>query len=219
MTRKMILLALPALVLGAALAWAGIDSAPLTVTVTPTAQSPDGTVITPTAKLAPGSEQGRAASAAPGQIVTAEGVWTFGAPPRASGDYPLLLNGSNANGGYAVLLEVLNGHLYAQDKGEGHYWLRWNGAWRDVGTTAPAEGTVATGISFAGIAAQLPDNSPAGTVVANATVTMSPASAPFTELLVSSNPLYAFQGTNIVTARALTAADDGAQPATITAVQ
>jgi hypothetical protein len=49
---------------------------------------------------------------------------------------------------------------------------------------------------------------------------MSPASAKFGGALVSSNPLFAAQGTNIVLARALSSTDDAASVhSTITAVQ
>jgi hypothetical protein len=51
---------------------------------------------------------------------------------------------------------------------------------------------------------KIPDSAPAGTVVAKAQVTMSPAGAQFTGALVSSNPLFEARGTDIVLSRALT---------------
>jgi hypothetical protein len=63
-----------------------------------------------------------------GLIITAEGTWTFGSTTRASGDYPLLLNGSTANGGWAASLQVTNGNLYAFAKSGAHYRIRFNGA-------------------------------------------------------------------------------------------
>ena len=86
---------------------------------------------------------------------------------------------------------------------------------------APAEGTVAKSVALAVLLPKIPDNSPAGTIVATATVTMSPAAAKFTGPLVSNNPLYIGQGANVVLSRALTQADDQPNPvtATITAVE
>lgn len=196
---------------GAAIAIAHV-SVPAPVTVI----SSDGTVVEPPKMAALNA----AAPAASQRIFTVEGVWTFGgAPVDQYGDYPLLLNGSAANGGNAALLEVLHGNLYAFDKADGTYSSRVNGAWVNFGSTAPSQGTVATAVSLSGVTAQLLDNAPAGTVVATATVTMSPAAAQFTGVLVSSNPLYAAQGMKVVLARDLAASDDGTQNATITAVQ
>jgi hypothetical protein len=223
--RKPSLLILGTLLAGACLAaavtvCAGQVSAPETVMVI----SADGTVITApmvaaadgtTLQPAAGTPNAVAPKAVTG-IYTSEGVWTFGAPPNASGDYPLLLNGSNANGGFAGMLQVTNGNLYAMIK-SGGFWVRWAAAWLPAGK--PAQGTVAAKLAIAMLLPQTPDNSPAGTVIAKATVTMSPATAPFTGPLVSTNPLYTFQGSNIVLSRALTAADDGTHNAVATAVQ
>ena len=44
----------------------------------------------------------------------------------------------------------------------------------------------------------MPDNAPAGTVLATVKVTMSRSDAPFTGRLVSSNPLYTFRHMNVV---------------------
>lgn len=175
--------------------------------------SGDGTVITPAAiaAAAPQVSAGR-------WIVTTEGTWTFGTPANASGDFPLLLNGSHANGGMAALLEVLNGKLYALTK-SGGYWLRWNSAWLDAGAIAPVQGNVAQKVTLAVKLAKIPDNSPAGTLIATAAVEMAPVGARFTGPLVSSNPLFATQGLNVVLARKLTPTDDGTPAATITALQ
>jgi hypothetical protein len=176
--------------------------------------SADGTIVTPSTTVAAGA---RDASPAAKEITTAEGVWTFGTPANASGDYPILLNGSNANGGRAALLQVTNGHLYAQQKA-GQYWVRYSAAWTAAG--APVEGTQATAITLAVALPRIPDNSPAGTVIAKANVTMSPAGAKFTGPLVSGNPLFKANGVNIVLSRALQPTDDGAPFNTvITAVQ
>ena len=202
---------------------AGQVSAPETIDVV----SADGTTLAPpqgTASAAasdanassPGGDNRTAAATAKG-ITTVEGLWTFGAPPDAAGDYPLLLNG--ASGGFAAdRLQVTNGNLYAKTKA-GKFSVRWPAGASWVASAAPVEGTAATAVSLAVVLPKIPDNSAAGTLVATAAVTMSPAGATFTGPLVSSNPLFAAQGANIVLSRAVTPADDGTPAATITALQ
>ena len=181
-------------------AWAGKTSAPIAVT----RLSHDGAVM-----QAP----------AIGMITTAEGTWTFGSTARASGDYPLLLNGSAANGGWAASLQVTNGNLYAFAKSGGHYWIRFNGAWIDIGAAAPVEGTFATKVTLIPNRTKTPNNAPAGTVLATVKVTMSRSAATFTGRLVSSNPLFTFRDMDVVLARALTPKDIGIHNARITALQ
>src|SRR5271170_5892989 len=78
---------------------------PLTVTVV----SADGTTLAPAASPAIGDIGPAAAPTAASGIHTAEGIWTFGTPPDAGGDYPLLVNGVQS--GWGVLLQVTNGNL------------------------------------------------------------------------------------------------------------
>ena len=134
-----------------------------------TLHSHDGTVI-----QAPGI----------GIIITAEGAWTFGTTAGAGGDYPVLLNGLAANGGWAASLHVTNGNLYAFAKSGGHYWIRFNAAWVDIRATTPVEGTFATKVTVIPNRTKTPNNSPAGTVLATAKVTMSRSGAPFTGRLI-----------------------------------
>jgi len=154
-----------------------------------------------------------------GKITTVEGAWTFGATGNTAGDYPLLLNGSAANGGWAASLQVTNGNLYAFAKSGGHYWIRFNGAWVDIGAGAPVKGTFATKVTVIRNGTKTPDNAPAGTVIATVEVTMSRSGAPFTGRLVSSNALFAFRGMNVVLARSLARKDDGIHNTRITALQ
>ena len=122
-------------------------------------------------------------------------------------------------GGFAAdRLQVTNGNLYAKTKA-GKYSVRWPAGASWVAAAAPVEGTAAAAVSLAVVLPQIPDNSPAGTIVAKAAVTMSPAGATFTGPLVSSDPLFAAQGADIVLSRAVTPADDGTPAATITALQ
>jgi hypothetical protein len=86
--------------------------------------------------------------------------------------------------------------------------------------TPPAPGTpTPTAITLALASATIPDNAPAGALIATANVTMSDGSQ-FKGVLTTSNTnMYAISGLNIVTARALTPADDGTHPTVITASQ
>jgi hypothetical protein len=75
--------------------------------------------------------------------------------------------------------------------------------------TPPAPGRPTPTITLALASATIPDNAPAGTLIATAKVKMSDKS-PFNGVLTTSNTdMYAISGFNIVTARALTPADDG----------
>jgi hypothetical protein len=88
--------------------------------------------------------------------------------------------------------------------------VRSNSAWLDANAAAPVEGTVATKVTLSPTGTiKVPDNAAAGAVVATVNVTMSPAAATFTGPLVSSNPLFKANGTNVVLSRALKASDDG----------
>jgi hypothetical protein len=179
-------------------AWAGSVHGPANATVV----SPNGTGI-----KGPTSET----------ITTAEGAWTFGATANSNGDYPVLLNGSAANGGLAVSLQLTNGNLYAFAKADRKYWRRFKGAWVNVGSTSPVQGIVATKVTVDRARMTIRDDLPAGTVLATVTVRMSPPGATFSGALVSSDPMFAFQGRHVVLARALTKADDGVHKARITA--
>jgi hypothetical protein len=76
-----------------------------------------------------------------------------------------------------------------------------------------------TTITLSSASPTIPDVTPAGTVIATANVTMSDGSQ-FTGTLTTSNTsLFAISGLNIVTARALTPADDGTRSTVITASQ
>ena len=76
-----------------------------------------------------------------------------------------------------------------------------------------------TAITLSPASATIADNAPAGTLVATANVTMSDGSQFKGTLTTSNTNLFAISGMNIVTARALTAADDGAYSTVITATQ
>ena len=154
----------------------------------------------------------------PAMLTTSEGTWTFGAHASDGVNWYIQLNG-NQNG-WAVKMQIVNGSLYALNIVTGHWYLRQNAAWADAGTTAPVEASpTPTAITLTPASATIPDNAPAGTVVATASVTMSDGSQ-FTGALTTSNTnLFAISGMNIVTARALTPSDDGTQSTVITAAQ
>jgi hypothetical protein len=76
-----------------------------------------------------------------------------------------------------------------------------------------------TAITLSPASPTIADNMPAGTVLATAHVTMSDGSQFAGKLSTSDTNLFAISGLNIVTARALTSADDGAHSTVITASQ
>ena len=76
-----------------------------------------------------------------------------------------------------------------------------------------------TAITLSPTSATIPDNAPAGTLIATANVTMSDGSQFAGTLATSNTNFFAISGLNIVTARALSSADDGAQSTVITASQ
>jgi hypothetical protein len=117
-------------------------------------------------------------------------------------------------------MQITNGNLYAFQN-SGVWFVRQNGVWVNIGTTAPVEGALPTptAITLSPASATIPDNAPAGTVIATANVTMSDGSQ-FKGTVTSSNTdLFTISGLNIVTARALTPADDGARSTVVTASQ
>ena len=154
----------------------------------------------------------------PGILTTSEGTWTFGAQASDGMDWNIQLNG-NANG-WAVQMQITNGNLYALQSA-GLWWVRQNASWVDIGTTAPVEGALPTptAITLSPASATIPDNAPAGTVIATANVTMSDGSQFAGTLATSNTSFFAISGLNIVTAQALTSADDGTQSTVITASQ
>jgi hypothetical protein len=76
-----------------------------------------------------------------------------------------------------------------------------------------------TAITLSPVSATIPDNAPGGTVIATASVTMSDGSQFKGTLTTSNTDFFAISGSNIVTARAVTSADDGTQSTVITASQ
>ncbi len=76
-----------------------------------------------------------------------------------------------------------------------------------------------TAITLSPVGATVPDNAPAGTLLATAKVTMSDGSQFAGTLTTSDTNFFTISGSNIVTARAFTSADDGARSTVITASQ
>jgi hypothetical protein len=83
--------------------------------------SPDGTEIT----------------APNGSLVSASGVWTWGAETSTSGEYSIKLNGTAVSGsGHSVLLIANGGNIYTLVPGGS--WYEWNAlsrSWTDLNTT------------------------------------------------------------------------------------
>jgi hypothetical protein len=109
--------------------WSSSSAPPTTTTV-----SPDGSTLTV------------AQSQAGGSLVTASGVWTFGASSNVYGN-SISLNGAGV-GGHATLLEVANGgQIYAQAS-DGSWWKWNNPGWSS--SSAPTAGIAITGATFNG---------------------------------------------------------------------
>jgi hypothetical protein len=84
-----------------------------------------------------------------------------------------------------------------------------------ITVAAPARTLVLT---LSPVTVSVPDTAPAGTALATATVKYSDGTLPAAVTLTSSDPAFiAIKGMQLVSARALTAADDGAHPMTVTA--
>ncbi len=74
-----------------------------------------------------------------GRLVTTAGTWTFGTT-KSSGNYPILLNGVPAAGGYATELYInYQGQIFAEAGGQ---WYAWNGSgWAMAGSPLAVNGT------------------------------------------------------------------------------
>ena len=73
----------------------------------------------------------------PGSLTTSEGTWTFGAQAPDGVDWNTQLNGSQ--NGWGFQMQITNGQLYTVNKTTGFWYVRQNGVWVRVGTTAPVE--------------------------------------------------------------------------------
>jgi hypothetical protein len=153
-----------------------------------------------------------------GQIIDSSGnVWTVttGGQIAKNGVVDPVTNS-------VILLLYYNNLVYQEttwtnSNGQNLFWFWFNGAWS--GPVTDPRPPHPTAISLAPVNTTIADNSPAGTRLATAAVTMSDGSK-FTGTLTTSNTdFFAVSGLDIVTARALSAADDGTQTTIITATQ
>jgi hypothetical protein len=172
------------------------------VQVTSSPLSPDGTQVAPGSGLS---------------IYTKDGTWSFGAFAVDGINAAVLLNGASAQGFYGHLLVVANGgQLYVL--GVTVWWVWQGGQFVQSSQSIPSP-VYPIAITLTPASSMLPNNSPAGTVIATATVTMSDGSQFAGTLSTSDANFFAISGNTIVTARALTAADDGTHTTVITAHQ
>ena len=70
-----------------------------------------------------------------GSLTTSEGTWTFGAKASDGVDWYIQLNGSQ--NGWGFQMQIANGNLYTVNKVNGHWYLRKNAAWVDIGSVSP----------------------------------------------------------------------------------
>jgi hypothetical protein len=101
-------------------------------------------------------------------------------------------------------------------------WAATTGLYRtgdELTVTVPPPPVQPTSITLNAVNLTISDNAPAGTVLATAAVSMSDGSQFTGTLTTSDTAFFAISGLNIVTAGALTSADDGTYTTTITAHQ
>jgi hypothetical protein len=152
-----------------------------------------------------------------GSLRTAAGMWSFAPTQNPDGNWSIQLNGVNQGVPEAVLLQVENGGILYSVNVWGQ-WYSWqaNGPWTGpISPVFPLPGSVRVLPS----GAPIPDNSPAGTYLATVSVATFDG-LPFAGILTTSDTnFFAISGMNVVTARALTPADDGTHTTVITADQ
>jgi len=130
----------------------------------------------------------------------------------------ILLNGAPAENFHGHVIAVANGgQLYV--RGLTVWWV-WQGG-QFIQTSQPTLAALPVGLTLVLANQAFPDNAPAGTVFATANVTMSQDGSQFSGTLTVSDTtgFFAVSGMKIVTARALTSADDGTHTTEITAHQ
>jgi hypothetical protein len=131
---------------------------------------------------------------------------------------PILLNGAPAENFHGHVIAVANGgQLYV--RGVTVWWV-WQGG-QFIQTSQPTLAALPVALTLALASPTVADSARVGTVVATANVTMSQDGSQFAGTLTVSDTtgFFAASGMNIVTARALTSADDGTHTTTITAHQ
>jgi hypothetical protein len=147
-----------------------------------------------------------------------DGSWSFGPLDPDGINAPILLNGAPAENFHGHVIAVANGgQLYV--RGLTVWWV-WQGG-QFVQTNQPTLAALPVALTLTLANPTVPDNAPAGTVLATVNVTMSQDGSQFTGALTVSDTtgFFALSGMKIVTARALTSADDGTHTTVITASQ
>jgi len=151
-------------------------------------------------------------------IRTKDGSWSFGPLDPDGVNAPILLNGASAEKFHGHVIAVANGgQLYV--RGLTVWWV-WQGG-QFIQTSQPTLTALPVALTLTLPSPTMTDNAPVGTVLATANVTMSQDGSQFTGTLTVSDTtgFFAVSGMNIVTARALTSADDGMHKTTITVQQ
>jgi hypothetical protein len=151
-------------------------------------------------------------------IRTKDGSWSFGPLDTDGVNAPILLNGSPAENWHGYVIAVANGgQLYV--RGLTVWWV-WQGG-QFIQTSQPTLAALPVALTLKLASPTVPDNAPAGTVVATVNVTMSQDGSQFSGMLTLSDTtgFFAASGMNIVTGRAVRSADDGMHTTTITAHQ
>jgi hypothetical protein len=142
-------------------------------------------------------------------LITSAGSWTWGsAASDRPGEYYIKLNGV-ATTGIGNLMEVANGgKLYFNTVSFG--WYLWQ-EWVSVANPNP----VTAIITLSPVSKTITGQTPAGTLVSTAQVTVSDNSTFAGTLTTSDTNLFVVSGLNIFTKRAFTPADYGTHSTTI----
>lgn len=159
-------------------------------------------------------------STAPGAVVSTITAMSSGGPPALAFGPPYFDDGG--------LFAISGNQLIINPAGAGVAALASSTQQATVTATAGGQtiaqnftlavSAVSTQVNFANAQATIPDNSGAGTFVATIVVTMSDGTTNYPGGFTTSNTdIYAISGNNVVTARQLTALDDGISSTIITA--
>jgi len=182
---------------------------------------------TPAVQLYPTNSQG-------GQQWVWNGSTLSNVPVKNPGQYTNVSGPFMADAGDGTVTENATGDTWTvsasgngytiRDKRTGHYLSIVSNALamsatQTVWTIAAVSPPSPTAITLTPASVTTADNAPAGTLLATATVTMSDGSQFAGTLTTSNTDFFAISGLNIVTAKALTPADDGTHTTVITASQ
>lgn len=211
-----------ALILAGALAFAASLGAATPIDIPIIINGPAPAPGTLQLSLSPASATVASSIASGGAVSTITAVNTGGSAPVVGFGAPYFDDGG--------LFAISGNHLIINPAGQGVSALASSTQPATIIATAGSQtisqnfalavSPVATQVNFTNVVPQIQDNSGAGTFMATIVVTMSDGTTDYHIGLFTTSDTnhYAISGSNIVTARQLTPADDGIHPTVITAI-